>query len=213
MMSGLKELLQTQLVNLRGALDTSNLGAAIRDIEQIPSIVGFAEKDFEMMTEALANLYNVQNSDIVLETYFDFLDERVNKRVGKIEEALHETEYGNNKMSSVLRYIKSLYNDIVYKIKDLNDEIIRKRNSVTESLVKISVFDAMLNSVKQNKRTLSKEDLVDDLTLTLMTNVFELKNEYKRNGTEKTIKKAFDSLPKLINIGFSLFQPSNANRE
>jgi len=214
MMKELKEVLRSQLVNLREALDTSFLGAAIRDIEQIPSIAGFAEKDYKLMTEALTNLYNVQNSDIVLETYFAFLKESVNKRINRIEGALEETQSGNNKMKSVLRNIKYLYNDFVYKIKDLNDEIMKKRDYVTVSLAKITVFDAMLNSAKQNrKKTISKSDLVDDLTSTLIKDFFEVKNEYKRNGTEKALKKAFDSVPNLIRIGFSLFQPSNANRE
>merc|ERR1712107_129686 len=55
MMTELKEILETQLINLRGSLDTSKLQGAIRDIEDIPSIAGLKEKDYEVLTDALAN--------------------------------------------------------------------------------------------------------------------------------------------------------------
>merc|ERR1712079_637162 len=82
MMTELKDILETQLINLRGSLDTSKLQGAIRDIEDIPSIAGLKEKDYEVLTDALAKLYNVQNSDIVLETYFRYLRDNEYKRKG-----------------------------------------------------------------------------------------------------------------------------------
>merc|ERR1712079_870515 len=143
MMTELKEILETQLINLRGSLDTSKLQGAIRDIEDIPSIAGLKEKDYEVLTDALAKLYNVQNSDIVLETYFRYLRDRLNVKVTRIEDALQDTRDGNNKIRTVLRNIKGLYHDFVYKIKDLNDEIEKKRDSITEALTKEAVFDAL----------------------------------------------------------------------
>lgn len=209
MMTELKEILETQLINLRGSLDTSKLQGAIRDIEDIPSIAGLKEKDYEVLTDALAKLYNVQNSDIVLETYFRYLRDRLNVKVTRIEDALQDTRDGNNKIRTVLRNIKGLYHDFVYKIKDLNDEIEKKRDSVTEALTKVAVFDAMLTGVKTNKKSLDKSKLVTDLFSAVQTTVLQVDNEYKRKGTEKAVFKALDSLPEFISIGASLFSPNN----
>jgi len=212
MMTGLKEILQTQLINLRRSLDTSGLWGAIRDIEQIPSLAGLAEKDYEILTDALATLYNVQDSDIILNTYFKFFTDRLTMRVGRVEDALHETQSGNNKINTVLRNIRNLYEDFVYKIKDLNDEIVRKRDSVTEALTKVAVFDEMLAGVKQNKKTLNTVGIVEGLFSKIKTTFIEMDNEYKTNGTKKAVFKTLESLPSLIKIGVSLFNPSNANR-
>merc|ERR1712088_176331 len=192
MMTELKEILETQLVNLRGSLDTSKLQGAIRDIEDIPSIAGLKEKDYEVLTDALAKLYNVQNSDIVLETYFRYLRDRLNVKVTRIEDALQDTRDGNNKIRTVLRNIKGLYHD-----------------SVTEALTKVAVFDAMLTGVKTNKKSLDKSKLVTDLFSAVQTTVLQVDNEYKRKGTEKAVFKALDSLPRFISIGASLFSPNN----
>merc|ERR1719411_558881 len=212
MMTGLKEILETQLINLRRSLDTSGLWGAIRDIEQITSLAGLAAKDYEILTDALATLYNVQDSDIVLNTYFKLLTDSLTIRVGRVEDALRETRSGNNKIRTALRNIKNLYSDFVYKIKDLNDEIERKRVSVTEALTKVAVFDEMLAGVKHNKKTLNKAQLVEDLFSKIKTTVVETDNEYKASGTEKAVFKALDSLPRLINIGASLLIPSNDNK-
>lgn len=202
MMNEVKEILETQLVNLRDSLDTSRLQRAIRDIEEIPSL---GSADYEVLSDALAKLYNVQDSDIILETYFKYLRERLNTKITRIEDALHETQDGNNKIRTVLRNIKSLSNDFVYKIKDLNDEIKKKRDSVTEALTKVAVFDAMLTGVKENKKRIDKSMLVTDLFSAIQKTVLQVNNEYEKKGTEKAVFKALDSLPSFIAIGNSLF--------
>jgi len=212
-MTELKEFLETQLINLRRSLDTSGLWGAIKIIEQIPSIGGLAEKDYEILTDAVATLYNVQDSDIILITYFKYLTDRLTTRISRIEDALRETRSGNNKIRTVLRNIKGLYNDFAYKINDLNDEIKRKRDSVTEALTKVAVFDEMLAGVKQNKKTLNKAEIVENLFSKIKTTFIEMDNEYKKEGIKKAVYKAMDSLPSLIEISASLFLPSNANRE
>jgi len=208
MMLELKETLETQLINLRGSLDTSRLQRAIRDIEEIPSLAGLAAKDYEVLTDALAKLYNVQNSDIILETYFRYLRDRLDTRITRIEDALHETRDGNNKIRTVLRNIKGLSNAFVYKIKDLNDEIEKKRDSVTEALTKVAVFDAMLAGVKQNKKRLDKSKLVTDLFSAVQKTVLQVNNEYEKKGTENAVLEALGSLPRFISIGTSLFSPN-----
>jgi len=185
LMSGLKEVLETQLISVRGALDTRELGRAIRDIEQIPTIAGLAEKDYEVLTEALEKLYNLQNSDVVLDTHLDFFAERVKTRVGRIEDALHEIRDGNNKANTVLRNIRHLYNDFVYKIKELNDDIKKKRDNAIEALAKLAVFDAMLTGAKQEKRTLDKSALIIDFFSSIQTNYLQVDNEYKKKWNKK----------------------------
>ena len=212
MMTGLKEILETQLINLRRSLDTSGLGAAIRDIEQIPSLAGLAQGDYEILTDGLATLYNVQNSDIILNTYFKFFTDRLNMRIGRVEDALHETRSGNNKINTVLRNIRNLYKEFVYKIKDLNDEIERKRDSVTEAFTKVAVFDEMLAGVKQEKRSLNTVEMVEGLFAKIKTTFIEVDNEYKANGTKKAVFKTLDSLPGVIRMGVSLFNQPDANR-
>jgi len=212
MMTGLKEILETQLINLRRSLDTSGLGAAIRDIEQIPSLAGLAQGDYEILTDGLATLYNVQNSDIILNTYFKFFTDRLNMRIGRVEDALHETRSGNNKINTVLRNIRNLYKEFVYKIKDLNDEIERKRDSVTEAFTKVAVFDEMLAGVKQEKRSLNTVEMVEGLFSKIKTTFIEVDNEYKANGTKKAVFKTLDSLPGVIRMGVSLFNQPDANR-
>lgn len=205
LMTGLKEVLETQLINLRRALDTSGLRKAIRDIEQIPSIGGLARRDYEVVTEALANLYNVQGTDFVLDLYFEYFKKRVNTRVTKIENTLYEIQDGENRFNTVLRNIKALYNEFAYKIKDLNDEIERKRNFVTKALTQLALFNEMLTAVKQNRKTLDTSELVVDFFSALQTNYLQIENEYEKNGTRKAIDKVFDGLPGIISIGYSLF--------
>ena len=212
MMEELKELLETQLITLRETLDTSELDRVIRDIEEIPSIAGLEGKDYQILTEALANLYDVQDSDLVLDIYFKYLTDRLNTRMARIEDALHEIQDGNNKISTVLRNIKGLYNEFVYKIKDLNDEIARKRDSVTEALTRMAVFEAMLDGVKEEEKTLDKSKLVSDL----FSNYLELSQREAgfsaSASTENAVLKTLKSLPSLISIGLSLFTPSDPNK-
>lgn len=204
-MRGIKEVMESQLINLRRTLDTSGLRSAIRDIKQIPSIAGLAKKDYEVLTEALANLYNVQDTDIALDLYFKYFSTSVNTRIPRIENALYDIKNGENRFNTVLRNIKSLYREFAYKIKDLNAEIERKRNFVTKALTQLAVFDAMLAGVKQNKRTLDTSELVSDFFSTLETNYLQTKNEFEKNGIIKAVDKAFEGLPSIISIGYSLF--------
>lgn len=204
-MRGIKEVMESQLINLRRTLDTSGLRSAIRDIKQIPSIAGLAKKDYEVLTEALANLYNVQDTDIALDLYFKYFSTSVNTRIERIENALYDIQNGENRFNTVLRNIKSLYKEFAYKIKDLNAEIERKRNFVTKALTQLAVFDAMLAGVKQNKRTLDTSELVSDFFSTLETNYLQTKNEFEKNGIIKAVDKAFEGLPSIISIGYSLF--------
>jgi len=204
-MRGIKEVMESQLINLRRSLDTSGLRSAIRDIKQIPSIAGLAKKDYEVLTEALANLYNVQDTDIALDLYFKYFSTSVNTRIERIENALYDIQNGENRFNTVLRNIKSLYKEFAYKIKDLNAEIERKRNFVTKALTQLAVFDAMLTGVKQNKRTLDTSELVSDFFSTLETNYLQTKNEFEKNGIIKAVDKAFEGLPSIISIGYSLF--------
>ena len=205
LMRGIKEVMESQLINLRRTLDTSGLRSAIRDIKQIPSIAGLAKKDYEVLTEALANLYNVQDTDIALDLYFKYFSTSVNTRITRIENALYDIQNGENRFNTVLRNIKSLYKEFAYKIKDLNAEIERKRNFVTKALTQLAVFDAMLAGVKQNKRTLDTSELVSDFFSTLETNYLQTKNEFEKNGIIKAVDKAFEGLPSIISIGYSLF--------
>ena len=92
---------------------------------------------------------------------------------------------------------------------EVNDEIEKKRDSVTEALTKVAVFDAMLTGVKTNKKSLDKSKLITDLFSAVQTTVLQVDNEYKRKGTEKAVFKALDSLPEFISIGASLFSPNN----
>merc|ERR1712019_269763 len=164
----MKEMKETQLINLRGRLSSRGLSGAIRDIEQISSLTGLTNSRDRgitsgLLTDAVAKPYNVQDSDIVLTTYFRYLTGQVKKTVEKIEKALYETQSGNIKIRTVLRNIKNLYNDFLYKIKEINDEIKAKQDSVTAALTKVAVFNEMLAGVKQNKRNLYKSQLVEDL--------------------------------------------------
>merc|ERR1712024_424383 len=181
MMTELKEMMETQLINLRGRLSSRGLSGAIRDIEQISSLTGLTNSrdrgiTSELLTDAVAKLYNVQDSDIVLNTHFRYLNQSINqsinqsyltfivkKRVEKIEKALYETQSGNIKIQTVLRNIKLLNRDFLYKSKEINDEIKAKQDSVTAALTKVAVFNEMLVGVKQNKRNLYKSQLVEDL--------------------------------------------------
>ena len=224
MMEQLKELLETQLITLRETLDTSELGRVIRDIEEIPSIAGLEGEDYQILTEALANLYDVQDSDLVLDIYFKYLTDRLSTRLSRIEDALHEIQDGNNKINTVLRNIKLLYNEFVYKIKDLNDEIARKRDSVTEALTRMAVFEAMLDGVKQDEKTLDKSKLVSDLFSVLQTTYLDISQREVGFGfsasvgvsasatTENAVLKTLKSLPSLITIGSSLFTSSDPNK-
>merc|ERR1712003_223505 len=135
-------------------------GEACRDDSEILRPVLMMTELKEMME---TQLYNLQDSDIVLTTYFRYLTGQVKKRVEKIEKALYETQSGNIKIRTVLRNIKNLYNDFLYKIKEINDEIKAKQDSVTAALTKVAVFNEMLAGVKQNKRNLYKSQLVKDL--------------------------------------------------
>merc|ERR1711953_1541962 len=211
-------LMMTQLINLRGRLSSRGLSGAIRDIEQISSLTGLTNSrdrgiTSELLTDAVAKLYNVQDSDIVLTTYFRYLTGQVKKRVEKIEKALYETQSGNIKIRTVLRNIKRLYTDFLYKIKEINDEIKAKQDSVTAALTKVAVFNEMLAGVKQNKRNLYKSQLVEDLFSKIKTTFVQVDNEWKKNGTRKAVDKTLDSLPGLIDIGVSLFSSSTARNE
>merc|ERR1712073_256235 len=218
MMTELKEMMETQLINLRGRLSSRGLSGAIRDIEQISSLTGLTNSrdrgiTSELLTDAVAKLYNVQDSDIVLNTYFRYLTSQVKKRVEKIEKALYETQSGNIKISNVLRHIRNLYHDFLYKSKEINDEIKAKQDSVTAALTKVAVFNEMLAGVKQNKRNLYKSQLVEDLFSKIKTTFVQVDNEWKKNGTRKAVDKTLDSLPGLIDIGVSLFSSSTAHNE
>merc|ERR1712038_2106498 len=84
MMTELKEIMETQLINLRGRLSSRGLSGAIRDIEQIPSLAGLTNSrdqgiTSEPMTDALAKLYTVQDSDILLTTNLRFLKDQVKR--------------------------------------------------------------------------------------------------------------------------------------
>merc|ERR1712087_49874 len=192
MMTELKEMMETQLINLRGRLSSRGLSGAIRDIEQISSLAG--------LTDAVAKLYDVQDKDIVLNTYFQYLTDKVKKRVGKIEEALYETQTGNIKIRTVLRNIVRLHRDFLYKVKEINDQIKAKQDSVTAALTKVAVFNEMLAGVKENKRNLNKVQLVGDLFSKIKTTFVQVDNEWKKNGTQKAVDKTLDSLPRLIKI-------------
>jgi len=217
MMTELKEIMETQLINLRGRLSSRGLSGAIRDIEQIPSLAGLTNSrdqgiTSELMTDALAKLYTVQDSDILLTTNFRFLKDQVKKRVGNIEEAL-DTQSGKNRIRSALRNIRRLYRDSLYKIKEINDDIKVKQDTVTAALTKVAVFNEMLAGVKQNKRNLNKVQLTKDLFSKIKTTFVEVDNEWKKKGTQKAVDKTLDSLPRLINIGVSLFSSSSAHNE
>jgi len=218
MMTELKEMMETQLINLRGRLSSRGLSGAIRDIEQIPSLAGLTNSrdqgiTSELMTDALAKLYTVQDSDILLTTNFRFLKDQVKKRVGNIEEALIDTQSGKNRIRSALRNIRRLYRDFLYKIKEINDDIKVKQDTVTAALTKVAVFNEMLAGVKQNKRNLNKVQLTKDLFSKIKTTFVEVDNEWKKKGTQKAVDKTLDSLPRLINIGVSLFSSSTAHNE
>jgi len=218
MMTELKEIMETQLINLRGRLSSRGLSGAIRDIEQIPSLAGLTNSrdqgiTSELMTDALAKLYTVQDSDILLTTNFRFLKDQVKKRVGNIEEALIDTQSGKNRIRSALRNIRRLYRDFLYKIKEINDDIKVKQDTVTAALTKVAVFNEMLAGVKQNKRNLNKVQLTKDLFSKIKTTFVEVDNEWKKKGTQKAVDKTLDSLPRLINIGVSLFSSSTAHNE
>merc|ERR1711994_659849 len=211
-------LMMTELINLRGRLSSRGLSGAIRDIEQIPSLAGLTNSrdqgiTSELMTDALAKLYTVQDSDILLTTNFRFLKDQVKKRVGNIEEALIDTQSGKNRISSALRNIRRLYRDFLYKIKEINDDIKVKQDTVTAALTKVAVFNEMLAGVKQNKRNLNKVQLTKDLFSKIKTTFVEVDNEWKKKGTQKAVDKTLDSLPRLINIGVSLFSSSTAHNE
>merc|ERR1712088_681270 len=218
MMTELKEMMETQLINLRGRLSSRGLSGAIRDIEQISSLAGLTNSrdqgiTSELLTDAVAKLYDVQDKDIVLNTYFQYLTDEVKKRVGKIEEALYETQTGNIKIRTVLRNIVRLHRDFLYKVKEINDQIKAKQDSVTAALTKVAVFNEMLAGVKENKRNLNKVQLVGDLFSKIKTTFVQVDNEWKKNGTQKAVDKTLDSLPRLIKIGVSLFSSSTANNE
>merc|ERR1712203_292154 len=218
MMTELKEMMETQLINLRGRLSSRGLSGAIRDIEQISSLAGLTNSrdqgiTSELLTDAVAKLYDVQDKDIVLNTYFQYLTDKVKKRVGKIEEALYETQTGNIKIRTVLRNIVRLHRDFLYKVKEINDQIKAKQDSVTAALTKVAVFNEMLAGVKENKRNLYKSQLVEDLFSKIKTTFVQVDNEWKKNGTRKAVDKTLDSLPRLIKIGVSLFSSSTANNE
>merc|ERR1712087_394641 len=218
MMTELKEMMETQLINLRGRLSSRGLSGAIRDIEQISSLAGLTNSrdqgiTSELLTDAVAKLYDVQDKDIVLNTYFQYLTDKVKKRVGKIEEALYETQTGNIKIRTVLRNIVRLHRDFLYKVKEINDQIKAKQDSVTAALTKVAVFNEMLAGVKENKRNLNKVQLVGDLFSKIKTTFVQVDNEWKKNGTQKAVDKTLDSLPRLIKIGVSLFSSSTANNE
>merc|ERR1739836_316650 len=215
MMTELKEIMETQLINLRGRLSSRGLSGPIRDIEQISSLTGLTNSrdqgiTSELMTDALARLYTVQDSDILLTTYFRFLTQQVKKRVGNIEEALHDTQSGKNRIRSALRNIRRLYRDFLSKI---NDDIKVKQDTVTAALTKVAVFNEMLAGVKQNKRNLNKVQLTKDLFSKIKSTFVEVDNEWKKKGTQKAVDKTLDSLPRLINIGVSLFSSSSAHNE
>ena len=218
MMTELKEMMETQLINLRGRLSSRGLSGAIRDIEQISSLAGLTNSrdqgiTSELLTDAVAKLYDVQDKDIVLNTYFQYLTDKVKKRVGRIEEALYETQTGNIKIRTVLRNIVRLHRDFLYKVKEINDQIKAKQDSVTAALTKVAVFNEMLAGVKENKRNLNKVQLVGDLFSKIKTTFVQVDNEWKKNGTQKAVDKTLDSLPRLIKIGVSLFSSSTANNE
>merc|ERR1712088_554468 len=205
MMTELKEMMETQLINLRGRLSSRGLSGAIRDIEQISSLTGLTNSrdrgiTTELLTDAVAKLYNVQDSDIVLTTYFRYLTGQVKKRVEKIEKALYETQSGNIKIRTVLRHIKNLYSDFLYKIKEINDEIKAKQDSVTAALTKVAVFNEMLAGVKQNKRNLYKSQLVEDLFSKIKTTFVEVDNEWKKNGTRKAVDKILEFLSSALQL-------------
>merc|ERR1712088_541114 len=204
MMTELKEMMETQLINLRGRLSSRGLSGAIRDIEQISSLAGLTNSrdqgiTSELLTDAVAKLYDVQD--------------KVKKRVGRIEEALYETQTGNIKIRTVLRNIVRLHRDFLYKVKEINDQIKAKQDSVTAALTKVAVFNEMLAGVKENKRNLNKVQLVGDLFSKIKTTFVQVDNEWKKNGTQKAVDKTLDSLPRLIKIGVSLFSSSTANNE
>merc|ERR1711923_269449 len=199
MVTELKEMMETQLIDLRERLSSRGLSGAIRDIELMP--------------DALAKLYTVQDSDILLTTNFRFLKDQVKKRVGNIEEALHDTQSGKNRIRSALRNIRRLYRDFLSKIKDINDDIKVKQDTVTAALTKVAVFNEMLAGVKQNRRNLNKVQLTKDLFSKIKTTFVEVDNEWKKKGTQQAVDKTLDSLPGLINIGVSLFSSSTAHNE
>merc|ERR1712165_451065 len=193
-------------------------GEACRDDSEIlrPVLMMTELKEMmetELMTDALAKLYTVQDSDILLTTNFRFLKDQVKKRVGNIEEALIDTQSGKNRIRSALRNIRRLYRDFLSKIKDINDDIKVKQDTVTAALTKVAVFNEMLAGVKQNKRNLNKVQLTKDLFSKIKTTFVEVDNEWKKKGTQKAVDKTLDSLPRLINIGVSLFSSSTAHNE
>ena len=161
----------------------------------------------------MIKLYTVQDSDILLTTNLRFLKDQVKKRVGNIEEALIDTQSGKNRIRSALRNIRRLYRDFLYKIKEINDDIKVKQDTVTAALTKVAVFNEMLAGVKQNKRNLNKVQLTKDLFSKIKTTFVEVDNEWKKKGTQKAVDKTLDSLPRLINIGVSLFSSSSAHNE
>merc|ERR1711992_394417 len=218
MMTELKEMMETQLINLRGRLSSRGLSGPIMDIEQISSLTGLTNSrdqgiTSELTTDALAKLYTVQDSDILLTTNLRFLKDQVKKRVGNIEEALIDTQSGKNRISSALRNIRRLYRDFLYKIKEINDDIKVKQDTVTAALTKVAVFNEMLAGVKQNRRNLNKVQLTKDLFSKIKTTFVEVDNEWKKKGTQQAVDKTLDSLPGLINIGVSLFSSSTAHNE
>merc|ERR1712203_712499 len=172
-MTELKEMMETQLINLRGRLSSRGLSGAIRDIEQISSLAGLTNSRDQGITSELL------------------------------------TDAGQ----TVRRNIVRLHRDFLYKVKEINDQIKAKQDSVTAALTKVAVFNEMLAGVKENKRNLNKVQLVGDLFSKIKTTFVQVDNEWKKNGTQKAVDKTLDSLPRLIKIGVSLFSSSTANNE
>lgn len=206
MMQDILDILKYQLPDLRSKLDTPGLTQAIRDLEEVPSLGNLNDNDIEILTKALAKMSDVQSSDIILETYYKFFAARVNYRIGRLEEELDKIRDGEDRINSVLRQVINLYNEFVYKIKEVNDQIEKKRDDATEALAGIAIFDNLLEEAKKGNRKLDKPESPLLVLNLLQKNVVEVGNEYKRNGAEKAMNKVLRSLPKLIDIGYSIIR-------